>query len=169
MQVFSNSAYVNRTGLLMTRKPTADEDGQETVDEKTEFDVGIQAANGEPLRFVLRTKDNKFMEPGTLIPFPIASADKGCKLESRLAVPEGQAILIYADGFPPNSDLVVRGDSSGELKESKHKTDATGHVAFMELPFVVGKDTGTLKVAIATKECSVSTDIPWGKGSYSKH
>ncbi|MGA7243917.1 MAG: hypothetical protein WBX19_12075, partial [Terracidiphilus sp.] len=169
MQVFSSSAYVNRKGLLMTRKPTPEEEDQETVDEKAEFDVGVQAANGEPLRFVLHTKDNKFIEPGTLIPFPITSANKGCSLESRLAVPEGQAILNYADGFPPNYDLVVRSDSSGELKESKHTTDDTGHVAFMDLPFVIGRDAGVLKVTIATKECSVSTDIPWGKGSYSKH
>ena len=169
MQVISNSAYVNRRGLLMTRKPTADEQDQETVDEKAEFDIGIQAADGEPVRFVLHTKDNKFMEPGTLIPFPITSTDRGCSLEARLAVPEGQAILIFADGFPPDSDLVVRGDSSSEPKESKHRTGITGHVAFIELPFVLGRDAGILKESITTKECSVSINIPWGKGSYRKH
>jgi hypothetical protein len=169
VQIVSSAAFVNRKGLMMTRKPASDEEDSETVGADVEFDIGIQAANGEPLRFLVRSKDNKVFIPGTLVPYPIASKDNGCKLEARLAVPEGQAILIYGDGFSPNSEVPVQSDSAGELNKSKHPVDANGHVQFFELPSVTGKDSGVLKDSISTKDCSVSVSIPWGKGTYQKH
>ena len=169
LQVMSSPAYVNRKGLLMTRKPTADEENIESATEGLEFDVGIQAANGEPIRFALRSKDSKVFAAGTLIPYPIESSDKGCRLSVLLSSPEAEIVLVTADGFAPNTDLEVKGDSAGELKESKHKTDANGHVEFAELPYVVAKEAGVLADTIETPDCSVSVQVPWGKGSYHKH
>jgi len=169
LQVLSSAAYVNRKGLLLTKKPTQNNENSDTVGDGTEFDVGIQAANGEPIRFVLRSKDNKILIPGTLVPYPIESSDHGCRLTALLSVPEGQAILVYGEGFVPNSEVVVNGDSAGELKESKHTVDAGGHLQILEMPFVLGKESGELKESIATKDCSVSITIPWGKGTYLKH
>lgn len=169
LQVLSDKAYVNRKGLLLTRMPTQRDEDSDTVGDGTEFDVGIQATNGEPVRFVLRSKDNKILVSGILIPYPIESLDRGCRLTALLSVPEGQAILVYGDGFVPNSEVVVNGDSAGEIKESKHAVDASGHLQLLEMPFVLGKDSGALKETIVTKECKVSITIPWGKGTYQKH
>ncbi len=41
--------------------------------------------------------------------------------------------------------------------------NANGHVASVDHPYVEGKDSGVLKVTLATKSCSVSVEIPWGK------
>lgn len=169
LQVLSSTAYVNHKGLLLTNTPTQGEEDSDTVGDGTEFDLGVQAANGEPIRFVLRSKDNKVLVPGTLVPYPIESIDHGCRLTALLSVPEGQAILIYGDGLPPNSEVVINGDSAGELKESKHAVDAAGRLQVFEMPFVLGKESGTLKETITAKGCKVSVSIPWGKGSYQKH
>jgi len=169
LQEISSPAYVNRKGLLLTRKPSADQEVIESAGEGLEFDIGIQAANGEPIRFALRSKDSKVIASGTLIPYPIESSDKGCRLSALLSAPEANIVLVTAEGFAPNTDLVVKGDSAGELKESKHKTDANGHVQFAELPYVVGKEAGVVAVSIETPGCSVSIQVPWGKGSYHKH
>lgn len=169
VQILSSAAFVNRKGLLLTRKPNREEADSEAVGEGVEFDIGIQAANGEPVRFLLRSRDNKVMIPGTLVPFPIESTDKGCRVAALLAAPEGNAALIYADGFPPNSEIEVEGDSAGELKESKHHIDAMGHGVFVELPYVLGKEAGVLKDTLSTKDSTVSVTVPWGKGSYHKH
>lgn len=169
LQILSNQVYVNRKGLLMTRKPRNEEENADTVDGVAEYDIGIQAADGEPIRLILRSKDSSLMAPGTLVPFPIASSNKNCRLEARRSVPEDQAILMYVDGFAPNSTLEVEGDSAGEKKVGQHSVDDKGHGQFVELPFVTGRDRGILHESIATKECSVSIDIPWGKGSYLKH
>jgi hypothetical protein len=169
LQVIPSPAYVNRKGLLLTRKPSADQEDIESAGEGLEFDIGIQAANGEPIRFALRSKDSKVIVPGTLIAYPIESSDKGCRLSALLSAPDANIVLLTADGFVPNTDLIVKGDSAGEPKQSKHKTDANGHVQFGELPYVVGKEAGVLADTIETPDCSVSVQVPWGKGSYHKH
>jgi hypothetical protein len=169
LHVLSSAVYINRKGLLLTRKPNPDEEDRETVAEDAEYDLGVQAADGEPLRFVLRSADNKVLAPGTLVPFPIQSTDKGCKLSAMLASPDGEAILISGEGFPPNTEVWVQGNSAGELKQSQKPVDAAGRVEFVELPYVLGKDAGTLNDTIATKDCTVSVNIPWGKGTYHRH
>jgi hypothetical protein len=169
LQVLSSAVYVNRKGLLLTRKPNADEEDRETVDAAAEYDLGVQAADGEPLRFVLRSADNKVLVPGTLVPFPIESADKVCKLSAMLAEPDGDAILISGDGFPPNSEVLLQSNSAGEAKVSRKPVDARGHLEFVDLPYIPGKDAGMLNDVISTKDCTVSVSIPWGKGTYHRH
>jgi hypothetical protein len=169
LHVLSSAVYVNRKGLLLTRKPTPDEEDRDTVAEDAEYDLGVQAADGEPLRFVLRSADNKVLVPGTLVPFPIASTDKACKLSAMLATPDGEAILISGEGFQPNSQVWVQGNSAGELKTSQKPVDASGHVQFVELPYVPGREMGMLNDTISTKDCTVSVNIVWGKGTYHRH
>jgi len=169
LNVLSSSVYVNRKGLLLTRKPNPGEEDSDTVGQDAEYDLGVQAADGEPLRFVLRSPDNKVLVPGTLVPFPIESTDKACRLSALLAAPDGEAILIEGDGFAPNTDVLVQDNSAGESRVSKHSVDANGHLQFVELPYVTGKDAGTLNDTISTKNCTVSVNIPWGKGTYHRH
>jgi hypothetical protein len=166
LNVLSDAVYVNRKGLLLTRKPNAAEEDSDTVAPDAEYDLGVQAADGEPLRFLLRSADNKVLVPGTLVPYPIQSADKACRLSALLAEPDGEAILIEGNGFPPNSEAVVRDNSAGEQRQSKKSVDAAGHFQFVELPYVFGKTAGILTETITAKGCAVSVTIPWGNGSY---
>lgn len=169
LNVLSSSVYVNHKGLLLTRKPNPNEEDSDTVGQDAEYDLGVQAADGEPLRFVLRSPDNKVLVPGTLVPFPVESADNGCKLSALLATPDGEAILIEGDGFAPNTDVLVQSNSEGEVRTSKQSVDANGHLQFVELPYVIEKDVGTLNDTISTKNCTVSVNVPWGKGTYHRH
>jgi hypothetical protein len=63
----------------------------------------------------------------------------------------------------------VQSDSEGEVKEGKHSVDANGHVQFVDLPSVLGKDSGVLRESISTTNCTVSVNIPWGEGTYQEH
>jgi hypothetical protein len=169
LNVLSNAVYVNRKGLLLTRKPNPDEEDRDTVGQDAEYDLGVQAADGEPLRFVLRSPDNKVLVPGTLVPFPIESKDKDCTLSARLATPDAQAVLIEGDGFAPSTQVLVQSNSAGELKQMRETIDSSGHLQFVELPYVEGKDVGMLNETISTKDCTVSVIIPWGTGTYHRH
>lgn len=169
LQAMSSPAFVNHRGLLLTRKPSADQEDLQLAEQNIEFDVGVQAANGEPIRFALLSKDSKLIASGTLVPYPLESSDKGCRLSALLSAPEANVVLVTAGGFASNTDLIVKGDSAGELKQSRHKTDANGRVEFVELPYVVGKEAGVLRDIIETPDCTVSLQVPWGKGSYYKH
>jgi hypothetical protein len=169
LNVLSNAVYVNRKGLLLTRRPNSNEEDSDTVGQDAEYDLGVQAADGEPLRFVVRSPDNKVLVPGTLVPFPIISTDKACKLSALLASPDAEAIFVLGDGFAPNTDVLVQTNSEGESKVSKHAVDANGHLQFVELPYVADKEEGTLNDTISTTYCTVSVNLPWGKGTYHRH
>lgn len=158
--------YVNAKGLLLAHPARPDEENSEILTDGDELDIVTQAAPGEPVRFALTTSDGKFLVPGTIVPFPLESKGASCRIELRLVEPAAQAILIYANGLPPNSEIPFETISGGEPKSSKFSVNAKGHAVTTDLPFVVGKDTGTLKVSVATKECLTSVEIPWGKDTY---
>jgi len=165
-QVLPVDVYVNAKGLLMTKKPRPDQENVDSVDGEDEVDFSVQAARGEPLRVMLATADGSFLVPGTLVPFPVLGADRKCRLEARLAMPEGEAVLIYADGLPPNVDVPFKSVSEGELHTGMLHTNAHGHAANIDLPYVTGKDAGVLKFTVQAKDCSASVGITWGKGTY---
>jgi hypothetical protein len=150
----------------MDHKPRPDQENKDSVEEEDEIDLALQAARGEPIRVVLATADGKLMVPGTVVPFPIVGKDKNCRLEIRLATPDAEAILVYADGLPPNTEVPFQSNSAGEQGQASFSVNAHGHAATADMPYVEGKASGVVKETLATKECSVSVEIPWGKGSY---
>jgi hypothetical protein len=160
------TTYTNRKGLLMVKEPTAGQQDADTVDDDSELDVAVAVAKGEPVRFVLRSQDMKTMVTGTLIPVPNQAANNGCRLSSVLVFPEAQALLIYADGFPPNTVLPLNSVSEGEVNTNQIRINAQGHGVVVELPSVTGKDSGTVRDTVTAKGCTVTVETPWGKSSY---
>jgi hypothetical protein len=166
VQILPVDVYVNAKGLLMVHKPRPEQENSESVADDDELDLAMQAAKGEPVRFVLATADGKFMVPGTIVPFPIESKGASCRIELRLAAQDGRAVLIYGDGFSPNAEVPLQMASAGDVEQGKFSVNAAGHAVTTDLPFVDGKNSGVLKVAVDAKGCSVSAAIPWGEGSY---
>jgi hypothetical protein len=166
MNILPTDVYVNAKGLLMDHKPRPDQENKDSVEEEDELDLALQAARGEPIRVILATLDGNFMVPGTIVPFPIENKDKNCRLEVRLASPDAEAILLYADGLPPSTEVPFESNSAGDLTQGKLSTNASGHAATADLPYVDGKNSGIVKETLTTKDCTVSVEIPWGKGSY---
>jgi hypothetical protein len=166
MQMLSDEVYANNKGLLMVHKPRPDQENRSEVGRKDELDLSLQAAKGEPVRFVLASANEKLVVPGTIVPFPIQSDTGSCRLEARLGLPDAQAVLIYADGLPPNTTVPLESDSAGEAMPTSLQVNAKGHAATVDLPFVDGTVDGLLKVAIRIPRCNLSVEIPWGQGSY---
>jgi hypothetical protein len=100
------------------------------------------------------------------VPNPIEKKDGNCRLEARLAIPEAEGVIIYADGLEPGTDVPFQAVSEGESHPGSFHTNAHGHAATVNLPYVKGKSYGVLKVSVAAKGCTVSIEIPWGKGTY---
>jgi hypothetical protein len=166
LQILPVDVYVNAKGLLMVHKPRPDQENSDSVADEDELDLAFTAARGEPVRFALVSTDKSFMVPGTIVPFPIEASGATCHIEMRLAQPEGQAILVYADGLKPNSTVPFKAISGGDLEAPTFSVNARGHAATADLPYADGTSSGTLKIDVAAKGCAVSLEIPWGKGSY---
>jgi hypothetical protein len=165
-QVVADQVYVNAKGLLMSHKPRSDQENSDTVESTDEYDLSVQAARGEPVRFVLVANDQSLLVPGTLVPYPIEGTDRKCRLELRLGMPDGEAVLVYVDGLPPNSEVPFEATSGGTMRPGKLSSNAKGHAATVELPYVEGQEAGMLEVKLATKACTTSAEIAWGKGTY---
>jgi hypothetical protein len=166
LEVITETAYVNRHGLLLRNVPNPSQQDADSLTDGSELDVTVQAARGEPIRFVLRSPDSKTMIGGTLVPYPIAAADKSCKLSALLGDPDANAVLFYADGFPPNSDLTVISVSQGATQQKTIRSDPKGHAGLIDLPHVKNADSGTVTETLRAGSCSVSVDVPWGRGGY---
>jgi hypothetical protein len=166
LQILSESAYVNRKGLVMNNPPNPSQQDATELTDGSETVVDVKAAKGEPVRFVLRTQDSTTMIGGTLVPFPIESADKSCRLRALLADPDANSVLLYADGFPANSVLTVQSDSQGATHQRTIYADAKGHGSAIDALHVKGVDSGTATETIRANGCTVSVSVPWGVGSF---
>jgi len=163
--ILSGAVYVNAKGLLMTHKPRPEEENSDFAG-GSELELVAQAARGEPIRFALSSADKEIFVRGTVVPFPLKDTDGSCVLEARLAMPDAGAVLISADGLPPNTEVPVQISVAGEPEMRKFDVNANGHAVMPVVPFIAGKDHGSLKVALTTKDCSTAVELPWGKGSY---
>ena len=166
LQIIAPEVYVNSKGLLMTRRPRPDEEDKNAVASDSEIEAGLHSARGEPIRFILSNPKKTLLFTGTLVPHAVESKDGNCRLEARLGSEEGEAMLVYLEGASANSDIPFTSTSEGEVHADTLHTDANGHAVTVDLPYVTGKDAGTLKESISMKGCTVSVEIPWGKESY---
>jgi hypothetical protein len=164
-RILSNEVYVNAKGLLMVHKPSPEQEDSDFVGQD-EFQLVVQAAQAEPVRYALASSDKKFLIYGTMVPFPLADTDRGCKLEVRLAQTDATAVLIYADGLPANAEIPFQLLTGGESKTEKFSVDAQGHAVTAGFPSLDRNENGSLRVNLTTTKCSVAVDLPWGEGSY---
>jgi len=165
-QIAYKQVFVNAKGLVMLHQPRPDQQDKDAVEPEDELDISLQTAAGEPVRYALTSADGRLIVPGTVVPNPIEKKSGNCRLEARLALPDAEGVLIYADGLDPNVDVPFQAVSEGEAHPSSFHTNAHGHAATVDLPYVAGKTAGVLKAAITTETCSVALEVPWGKGSY---
>jgi hypothetical protein len=164
--VDTHPVYVNERGLLMIRKPRADEETKLKVDDSAELDLMPLTVKGEPTRVVLSSLEKKVVIPGTLVPLPAISQDGDCKLEVRMALPDGLGVLIFADGFPPNAKIPLLSVSEGESINGLLATNSDGHAVTVDFPLVEGKSQGILRVTAQGKDCSPSVEMPWGEAPH---
>lgn len=158
--------FVNAKGLVMLHKPTLEQENELSLGKADEVEVGLNAARGEPIRYMMASVDDKLFYAGTIVPFPIESKDGKCRLEVRLGLPEGQTMLVYGNGLTPNAHIQLMTSSEGEERTSMLNTDAQGSAVAIIVPYVAGKDAGVVKMSVTAPGCSAAVEIPWGKGSY---
>jgi len=161
----SSGVYVNAKGLLMTHKPRPEQEYSDFLGDD-EYHLAVQAARAEPVRYALASTDKQLFVSGTVVPFPREDTDRGCRLEVRLAEPDGRAVLIYADGLPANAEIPFQQLTADDTRTGKFSVNAQGHAVTTVYPTASGKDRGSLRVSLAIPECSVAVEIPWGAGSY---
>jgi hypothetical protein len=166
VQQMPGKIWVNKHGLLMRSEPTKEQQNADSVPEENEFDFVIQAAKGEPRRFILGSEDTKLIIMGTAVPYPFEVKDQACSVQVLLASPDGDAFILKASGFAGQIEAQVDSTSGGLHQMGKYQTSPTGEFITILFPFVEGKDRGVAEVHISAPACSLAMNLPWGKDSY---
>jgi hypothetical protein len=164
-RILSSNVYVNAKGLLMVHPPSLEQENSDFLGDE-EFQLAMQAARAEPVRYALTSSDKELLVYGTVVPFPLTDTGSGCQLEVRLAVADATVVLIYADGLPANAEIPFQQLSANVTRTENFSVNAQGHAVTMGVPLTGGKENGTLRVTLATTECSAAVELPWGEGSY---
>ncbi|MGA9671600.1 MAG: hypothetical protein WBQ94_20485 [Terracidiphilus sp.] len=101
-----NGITLNKDGLMICAGRTATQcHNGSKVDDPVLFDEK-QPLKGEPRRSVFLAPDLRI--PITLLPDPVQSVDKGCRLSAIRLTSKFELAYIEGAGFPPNSDVHLR-------------------------------------------------------------
>ena len=159
-----------RGGITLTADGRLTCTGKTPADCKPDADpiisFSVQAARGEPKRFVLISDDKKAKSLGTIVAFPIIGKDAGCSLEVLLGTPDGQIVMVKGSGFAPNTSVPISSDSAGEVVDGVWKIDEKGNLMSSVFPQVRGKTSGETTIVVKAPGCSPKVTFRWGKDSY---
>lgn len=153
--------YANLQGLLMVHRPKPEQEMSLKAG-LDELEVSLTAESAEPLRFALSSVDGQLKVFSTLVPDPVVSEDKGCRLEVRVAQPNAAAVLVVADGFPAKAKITFVFESEGAAASEELYADADGHAVIANFPSVPGKAQGMLRATAEGPNCLPTVVMPWG-------
>jgi hypothetical protein len=137
-----------------------------TTQPNAPVEIATTAAKGEAVRVGLLAEDRKSGVAASVVPFPIAAEDKGCKLEVLLGSKDAELVLIEGDGFKPDQPFDAGTESFGQKTSLAAKPDAQGHFAAAMTPYIQGHDNGDTVVYYQSTACTPTLSFHWGKGSY---
>jgi hypothetical protein len=126
------------------------------------IDLVFFAGKAEPKRLALVSEDGQLKGSVAIVPFPNATTDKGCHLESVIGTPKGELTYIQGTGFEPNEELTTHGESYGEKNRGVDKAEADGSYFAAILPAVLGKTSGSTIYRVKGKNCSPELTFSWG-------
>jgi hypothetical protein len=169
---------LNKDGLMICAGRTATQcHNGSKVDDPVLFDEQ-QPLKGEPRRSVFLAPDLRI--PVTLLPDPIQSVDKGCRLSAIRLTARFELAYIEGSGFPPNSDVHVRFSDDQDAGASvvsdegaisvAHpgetnlavRSDGAGAIQTATLFNVSRHPKGLETVQVTDSNCSPKISYEWG-------
>ena len=126
------------------------------------IDFTFHPVDGEPIRIaVAASDDQKLRAYLRIVPSPIAADDQGCHLEGVLLSPHGEIVFVEARSFPADTELAIRSDSEGEVREGHAKSNGRGQYVSAVLPAKVGLKSGKVRIRVSAQSCSPEISVPW--------
>jgi hypothetical protein len=167
------------TPLAPARPPSC----ANTMQPHQPVEIQTTAAAGEAIRVAVLSEDRRHGAAASVIPFPIANVDKGCKLQVILGMKEAALVLIEGTGLPANTAVKIDAITAGNTRTLHPKTNADGRLVSSILPGVSGQDSGETTVRFGgvnhipslaassaptppDPDCAPAVSFQWGKGTY---
>jgi hypothetical protein len=165
-------------------RPAPPPDCEATMQPHEPLEIQATVAAGEAVRVALVSTDHKRGAAASTIPFPLANADKGCRLQVILGMKDAALVLIEGTGFPANTALTFDATTGTSTRPLHPQSNAGGRIV---VPLLVsaakGQTSGETTVRFAginrqptldtSKEaatpdpgCAPAVSYRWGAGSY---
>jgi hypothetical protein len=151
---------IGKDGTVMCAGRTPDECGEPSKKDDP-VDFAFEPAKGEPYRLALVS--GEYRAAIVIVPDPIAAKDKDCTLSVERLLPHFELAYFSGSGFPPNSEASFEGESYGEKRPIKTKSDSVGNLQFAIMPGVTRHQKGTTTVKGLGMKCSPSLKFDWGQ------
>ena len=120
-------------------------------------------APGEPYRLAVSAKKGNYHAFITILPNPIEGSDHDCKVSVIRLMRNFELAFVQVTGFPRETEIAFRGNSEGEVHESKIKTNADGYGDLGILPAKLGKSKGKMEIQFTAPGCAPKVSFKWGK------
>jgi hypothetical protein len=137
-----------------------------TMQVNAPVEITTEAAKGEAIRVALVAEDKKGGAAASVVPFPIAGEDKGCRLQILLGSKDAELVLIDGNGFKADTPFTMGAETFGQKASIAAKPDAKGHFTAAMTPYLQGHDSGDTVVYYQSDVCTPTVSFHWGKGSY---
>jgi hypothetical protein len=132
----------------------------------TPVEITSTVAKGEPVRVALVAADRKHGAAINLVPFPIETEDKGCKLEVTLGSKEAELVIVRGEGLKTDPTATLGTESFGQKHPMQAKITPQGTFVAALTPWAPGHDTGDTVLFYQSAGCEPTLSFHWGKDSY---
>jgi len=134
---------------------------QATLNETTLAAVGFQ--QGQALRIGLISTDGQQKGFAEIIPFPIETEDRGCRLFAERVSENADSWFVTGDGFKPGDSVhYVLKRPGNSMEEGDAKLTEMGRLALMVRPPKSGTPSGTVTVKVEASTCNPVLRFKWG-------
>ena len=161
-EIALNGISIGKDGLLMCAGRASEQCGDPAKkDDPIEFT--FFPARGEPYRVGVQGEEHSDVRLTTVIvPDPIESKDKGCRLSVIRLLPNFELAWVQGEGFPANTAVSMDASSYKESHVLSPTTNESGHFEFAVLPGVAGHKNGTTRLKTLSGICLPSVSFDWG-------
>ncbi len=128
----------------------------------TEFELVAKGfLPGETIQLSILEEDTRITNFVQITPIPLEGQDGACRLYAILLDRQQYGYELHAVGFTPRKRIQFHGDSEGEVRDWKVKTDKDGSWLGLMFPAAKGKASGMLRWQVQGESCSPTVQIPW--------
>jgi len=122
----------------------------------------LDYAKGEAMEVLLMTEDKTITGYGIVIPYPIEARLGQCHVWVQCLTANKDTFVIWGEGFEPNEDIDVTGNSEGEILKFTQKADSNGLLGpLVMLPAVIGKTSGSATYTLVGKAGALPVSFDW--------
>jgi hypothetical protein len=154
-----NPVFIDPTGILMCKR-----NGDPALRSDT-VNLIVDDVPGEPSRFgVIDLQDRSTRALAKVVPQPIFSADRNCRLTATYLTGRGEVVFVEASGLRPYEAFTMMLHSEFRDLKQEDKASASGAYAISLLPVdkSVQAQKGHAQIRVKASSCSVSLTFPWG-------